>query len=185
MPSLSDKSFVKPYNLLVSADSPEVSAMIYHEEISHVPGGYAAPKWITQDPKGRSWILSQLVDRRECVSAFSAMWVYFGIYHRNYLEVIPLHKKYRGKSREVKRYRRTLWDTEYTNIQGLRITTPARTALDILFDSPNSPELGYVAALSRKCGGYQDIIDISYRHSRFTGVNKVRYWIELLSNQAE
>ncbi|MFT3942806.1 MAG: hypothetical protein QM705_03135 [Ancrocorticia sp.] len=123
--------------------------------IEYAPG-YVAPADLAATPALRGALLAPLLPAPFTALTFSAVWIYTGWWPRDRLPGV--YAAHPIKARHPASCRRVIHPEFVTTIGGVRLTTPARTAADLLLLESHDVALEGVLTM---LGGYVRVEEIA------------------------
>ncbi len=119
------------------------------------PQNYFADLRKLHSPATRILAVREFIKPQQCIIAQTALWIYTGYYCKTTFLPLRLANIHANASSSVKRRRYST--TEVQNIAGSIITTPERTALDLLLaDIPSG--IGYLCKLLRSGADFSQVL---------------------------
>lgn len=141
-------------------DGPnDVSALKLHGLLAPGPANtLAPPRWLKYY-SGRAIAAAPLLSSRECAITELAAWIYLGGEPPVKFDVAILSgKSFRLNVGYVNRICMNIDQADIITINNVKVTHPARTALDLFYAHLDRPPYGYISGIARLCGGYDTLL---------------------------
>ena len=147
---------------------------------AHSLGIYIAPnifiprEW-SASPKRRAQVISFLTEPGDVASGPTALWIYTGLVTAPFQRGLELSRNDARRSRGAQRL--FINSSDINEIGGMLLTTPERTAIDLLIkDLASGTE--YMMALIRAGADLTKIRNYTYRSIRRRGLPQVRDFLD-------